>query len=59
MLKKQVKMLNDELKSKQQELAKIKRDTKLTKISQLEFEIKSYSDQTIRLRLMLHQLLNI
>ena len=54
-LRKEVEKLQGEIREKDKELALIKRNVKLTKIQELEVEIKAYSDETIRLKQLLQQ----
>ncbi|KAL4463844.1 hypothetical protein ABPG74_005781 [Tetrahymena malaccensis] len=58
-LKKQVTDLTAQLQQKEKEMSTLKRNVKLTKISELEVELKSYMDETIRLRRLLQQSLSL
>ncbi|EAR85717.2 hypothetical protein TTHERM_00311970 (macronuclear) [Tetrahymena thermophila SB210] len=58
-LKKQVADLTAQLQQKEKEMNTLKRNVKLTKISELEVELKSYMDETIRLRRLLQQSLSL
>lgn len=52
-LKKQVAELSQQLTQKDKEMSTIKRNVKLTKISELEVELKTYMDETVRLKRLL------
>lgn len=52
-LKKQVAFLTQQLAQKEKEMIEIKKVVKLTKISELEVELKTYMDETIRLKRLL------
>ncbi|CAD8169892.1 unnamed protein product [Paramecium octaurelia] len=54
-LKKQNKDLREELDDFKEEMIRVKRSAKLTKIQELEAELKNYSDESLRLKQLLHQ----
>jgi hypothetical protein len=58
-LKKQLSELSSELKEKEEEITKVKRNVKLTKIQELEVELKGYQDETVRLKGMLEKYLRV
>ncbi len=48
--KTQIKQLRDEVCIKDEELTKLKKSIKYTKIAELEKESKAYGDETVRLK---------
>jgi hypothetical protein len=56
-LKKQVKELKFDLGEKIEEIEAMKRNIKITKISELDIEIKTYRDECIRLQRMLEDVI--
>ncbi|CAD8074051.1 unnamed protein product [Paramecium primaurelia] len=54
-LKKQNKDLREELDDFKEEMIRVKRSAKLTKIQELEAELKIYSEESLRLKQLLHQ----
>ncbi len=48
--KTQIKQLRDEVCIKDEELVKLKKSIKYTKIAELEKESKAYGDETVRLK---------
>lgn len=49
-LKQTIKELKSEIKNKDEELQKLRKNIKITKINELEVEIKTFTDECIRLR---------
>jgi hypothetical protein len=56
-LKKQVKDLRNEKSSKEEELINLKKKTKVTKLQEMEVEIKMYIDECTRLRHLLEEVI--
>ncbi|KAM3143825.1 hypothetical protein pb186bvf_004101 [Paramecium bursaria] len=54
-LKKQIKDLKDEIEEQQEDMLRIKRNAKLTKIQEMEAELKQFQEECIRLKNLLHQ----
>jgi uncharacterized protein (DUF2225 family) len=54
-LKKQIKDQKKDLKEREAELEKMKHSVKYSKVQELEAEIKAYSDESIRLKIILEQ----
>ena len=59
-LKKQVKQLKTDLQKRDDELAHISKQSKVTKLKELEYEIEVYREELLRLRSLLppHQLMS-
>lgn len=56
-MKQQIKELRMELDIKEEEVSKIKKVIKYTKISEVEMEKKAFADETVRLRNIVDELI--
>ena len=56
-LKKQMKELKSSLQDREAELVQLKRNIKVTKLEEVEVELKGYIEESIRLRSLLDQAL--
>lgn len=56
-MKQSIKEMRAELDQKDDEIYKIKKAVKYTKIQEVEMEKKAYADETIRLRQIVEQLI--
>ena len=54
-LKKQVKEARQQVHEKDEELIKIKKEIKSTKLQELDLELRTYMDECLRLRHMLEE----
>jgi len=58
-LKKQVKEQKEELKAKNDEVESMKRSAKMTRVQEIEIELKTYMDENIRLRNAFEELMRL
>jgi len=57
-LKRQIKDLKSEMIKKEEEMLKLKRNIKVTKLNEFDVEIKVYQDECTRLKHMLGEVIN-